>query len=550
MKGKLERVDDTTIVISELPLKKWTQDYKQFLEEMMTGGETKISEIKDFKENHTDATVAFTITAEKAAIDAMEKSKDGLFGKFKLLGSLSSTNMVLFDDEGRLVKYNSTNDILAQFFEIRMECYIKRKALLVQKLQTDQRMLANKARFVEEVCNGDLVVSNRKRADLLQELQSRGYELFGKIGAPNKEDASEDEEEKTGDVSMSELSKGYDYLMGMKIWSLTYEKAEDLRRQLQDKTKELELLQALEPSQIWLNDLDAVEEALNDRDLEFQKCAQNEKRAQKKNQQRQVKASKKKKPAGRLKKDEWDSELENSDDDVMNVDSDSDGPVVAMPKAVAWKPAPKAAPVARIVKPSVDLGAKQEAVAPVARPAAANPAKDLNDFSFDSDEEVPLMERLLKKKLMVSPPANKSSSVAVAKQKRPSPRMAEFESDSSGANDESLDGLDEDQFVLASVTPAKKGTKVSQEVKRSRNTAAVSKPKAAKHPASKPKPAVRATAKKQTTIYLEDSSDSEKEEVEAPVAAPSRARSGRAAKQVKYVMSDDEEDVSDFGESD
>jgi DNA topoisomerase-2 len=34
--GIVEQVDDTTLKISELPVRKWTQDYKEFLETMMT----------------------------------------------------------------------------------------------------------------------------------------------------------------------------------------------------------------------------------------------------------------------------------------------------------------------------------------------------------------------------------------------------------------------------------------------------------------------------------------------------------------------------------
>ena len=97
--GKIERLDDTNLFISELPVKKWTQDYKIFLESMMNGDPTKKieAEIKDFKENHTDATVAFTISCTKDAIDRFEKDSKGLVGKFKLSGSLSTSNMHLFN---------------------------------------------------------------------------------------------------------------------------------------------------------------------------------------------------------------------------------------------------------------------------------------------------------------------------------------------------------------------------------------------------------------------------------------------------------------------
>lgn len=75
----------------------------------------------------------------------------------------------------------------------------------------------NKARFVEEVCTGDLVVSNRKRSQLLAELADRGYDVSSK----DEDEASEfesNEEDEEPDVldEDPELAKGYEYLLGMK----------------------------------------------------------------------------------------------------------------------------------------------------------------------------------------------------------------------------------------------------------------------------------------------------------------------------------------------
>lgn len=46
VEGKIERTNDTTLVITELPIRKWTQDYKIFLEAMMNGDAKKAPEIK------------------------------------------------------------------------------------------------------------------------------------------------------------------------------------------------------------------------------------------------------------------------------------------------------------------------------------------------------------------------------------------------------------------------------------------------------------------------------------------------------------------------
>jgi DNA topoisomerase-2 len=88
--GKIDRLDDTTLFISELPIRKWTQDYKEFLEALLIGKPTSdakgketggIPEIKDFKENHTDTTVSYHYGRQSK--DRRFERKNGLYGKFK-----------------------------------------------------------------------------------------------------------------------------------------------------------------------------------------------------------------------------------------------------------------------------------------------------------------------------------------------------------------------------------------------------------------------------------------------------------------------------------
>jgi DNA topoisomerase-2 len=303
--GKIERIDDTTLLISELPVGKWTQDYKTFLEGMVSGSEKSPGEISDFKENHTDTTVSFTVTATEDKIDEFEKAKGGLQGKFKLSTSISTKNMTAFDVDGKLHRYASTTDILRVFFDQRLEYYVKRKDLLLEKMRRELKILDNKARFVEEVCKGDLVVSSRKRTELLAELQEREYDLFPKEN--QKMDGDEVEEEFDESATDADLAKGYEYLLGMKIWSLTFERAQELRRQLAEKTEEVSTLEATEPQTIWLNDLTAIEEALDERDVELDAEAKKEKSAQSKARTHVAKkatAAAAKKKKAKKKKDE------------------------------------------------------------------------------------------------------------------------------------------------------------------------------------------------------------------------------------------------------
>lgn len=533
--GRIERVNDTTLHISELPIKKWTQDYKEFLEKM-TISEKKdvVPDLKTFQENHTDTTVSFTITADKDKIDEWEKiPKGGLYGKFKLIGSISSANMHLFDTEGAIIKYTSPEDILKEFFDLRMKFYCDRKDLLLQKLRREQNMLSNKARFVEEVCSGELVVSNRKKVELLNDLQERGYELFDKNDATNsREDEDEEEESSTAD-----LSKGYEYLLGMKIWSLTYEKAEELRKQLEERTQELTTLENTKPSEIWLNDLEAIEIALDERDDEIRKAEANESKAQKKNQKHQQKKKAAAKRGKAKKADEWDSEMEDSDEDIVAYSSDEEDVKVVAPtrrKAPAAKPAQKRA-ATKPVAPNATLSKAAPKNAPVLKPPP-KPVEEVDEI------ELSLTERL-KKNLMVSPVASKPPREMVDKLEIPAQPTETF-SDSEGSSSSGSrkrPSPRNDSEVEEVAQPKAKRTKAA-------NSRAEKK---------KPAPKKKAAPKKKVVVdsdseddFFDASSDEEANDSAAVAKQPPARRVGARArtttKKATYVFDDDEGSESDF----
>eukprot|EP00984_Skeletonema_dohrnii_P026349 scaffold15692_cov129-Skeletonema_dohrnii-CCMP3373.AAC.8 len=62
--------------------------------------------------------------------------------------------------------------------------------------------------------------------------------------------------------SDAELAKGYEYLLGLKLWTFTFERAEDIRRQKGDKEAEVVALESTSPESIWLSDLDELDTVL------------------------------------------------------------------------------------------------------------------------------------------------------------------------------------------------------------------------------------------------------------------------------------------------
>jgi len=69
-----------------------------------------------------------------------EAEKKGLTEFFKLTGKVNSSNMMCFDVEGRIKKYNSPEEIIEEFYPVRLAYYQKRK-VTVNKTQLSEAAL-------------------------------------------------------------------------------------------------------------------------------------------------------------------------------------------------------------------------------------------------------------------------------------------------------------------------------------------------------------------------------------------------------------------------
>ncbi|PKU31925.1 hypothetical protein llap_17771 [Limosa lapponica baueri] len=262
--GEVSILDSTTIEITELPVRTWTQTYKeQVLEPMLNGTEKTPPLITDYKEYHTDTTVKFIVkmTEEKLA----EANAAGLHKVFKLQTNLTCNSMVLFDHVGFLKKYDSPQDILKEFFELRLRYYSLRKEWLIGMLSAESAKLSNQARFILEKIDGKIVIENKPKKELIQVLIQRGYESDPVKAWKESQNKEEEEEEEEESEKESAAAKGpdFNYLLNMPLWYLTKEKKDELCKQRDNKEAELENLKRKSPSDLWKEDLAVFVEELD-----------------------------------------------------------------------------------------------------------------------------------------------------------------------------------------------------------------------------------------------------------------------------------------------
>ncbi|KAF2020724.1 type II DNA topoisomerase [Aaosphaeria arxii CBS 175.79] len=321
--GTIRQTSDNEIEVTELPVRYWTQDFKEKLEEIIKA-EKAPSFIKDYTEYNTPDKVHFIIKLDdKHMASALAK---GLEEAFKLAKTMATSNLVAFDSQGRIHKYQTPLDIMEEFYHIRLKYYEKRKSHQLSELQKDLDKLTNQARFIQMIIDGKLVIAKKKKAVLVAELQKLGFKPFPKVSDAKKagevEDAAEDESEGEGEAGAND----YDYLLGMAIWSLTQERVEKLQKQIGDKEVEIDALIKLSPKDIWMQDLDAfVEEWNSEIDLEYKRAKKRASMGRRASRKLGIGAAK----GGKKKRRKMD------DSDLSDSDSDFGGPAkkkVAKPK--------------------------------------------------------------------------------------------------------------------------------------------------------------------------------------------------------------------------
>ena len=141
--------------------------------------------------------------------------------------------MVLFDENGRIQKYETVDDIIEHFCNVRFQYYVAMKKHCLEVFSQEIQMLSNKIRFLQEVMDDKLVIYRRDYDEIVAEMTSKGY---------NKKNDS------------------FDYLLNMNIRSFTKQKLAELQKELDKKTSESKKLKATSEKKLWLRDLKRFED--------------------------------------------------------------------------------------------------------------------------------------------------------------------------------------------------------------------------------------------------------------------------------------------------
>ena len=244
--GVLTSKNSNTVIVSELPVGMSTEKFKDFCDDLL-----EAKNIKGYKNYSTDTKVEFHI---QELSDGIECTIETL----KLTTSLSTNNMVLFNEKRVIKKYDNVDEIMENFCIVRYSYYVKRKESIITRLELEHKILANKMRFLTEVMAEELEIKEIDEDILAKTMKHRGYFAYEEEEDSQKE---EDEENQTKKKKVKEVDglKNYRYLLAMNIRSFTKQKIENLQKELDKVSKELKIVLEITPAEMWTTDLEEFE---------------------------------------------------------------------------------------------------------------------------------------------------------------------------------------------------------------------------------------------------------------------------------------------------
>ena len=227
-KGIYKWVNNTTVEITELPVGTWTENYKEYLEEMILNTNNKY--LKSFENHYTAKNVKFILKLNDGCKEELEQK---FLTEFNLTSSknLSLNNMHLFSHKGCIKKYNNTTEIIKEWAIIRINKYYERKEKQLNILTEDYNILSAKIKFIIDIINGNIIIMNIKIKDIEDQLEKGEYYKY---------------------------DDSYDYLLKMPISQLTLEKKENLEKEVGKLEIKINELKEISILKIWENELNEL----------------------------------------------------------------------------------------------------------------------------------------------------------------------------------------------------------------------------------------------------------------------------------------------------
>jgi len=224
--GKFERVNTTTVRITELPPSVTYEKYEMYLDELVDN-----KEIVSYEDNCRD-NIDYVIKFTRSVLSDMN---DTSLIKLLKLKESSTEIFSTLDEFGKLKIFENAEEIVEYFVNFRLGYYHTRKKFMLDKMNKDLKVLSNRGKFIKAILDDKLKINNVSKIKIIDGIEKMG---------------------------LDKIDDSYDYLLRMPIYSLTKELFDKLKLDYKSKKVEIDDLKKTDPKDMYLLDLSELKKSL------------------------------------------------------------------------------------------------------------------------------------------------------------------------------------------------------------------------------------------------------------------------------------------------
>ena len=139
--------------------------------------------------------------------------------------------MHLFDEHGKIRKFESTEEILEYFYKFRIKYYGIRKSKMIEKIFYEFNEQQEVRRFMTLVMDEKIIVYRQKKEQIIAQIISNGFK---------------------------KRNGSYQYLLEKRIYDFTEEELEKIDEKIKKLQQKLEFYKSSTEESLWLNDLEKI----------------------------------------------------------------------------------------------------------------------------------------------------------------------------------------------------------------------------------------------------------------------------------------------------
>ena len=164
--GAYEKVNATTLRITQLPIGVQAEDYKLILNELVAN-----EEIKDYDNNSTEKAWDITIYANRAFCSL---PSEVIIEKLRLV-TRNTENIVVWDEGDRIRTFNDVNQLIQHFVKWRLGKYEEYRLTQIELYREELAWLEEKLRFIHYFIEHSATLVNMRKDEMLSHLTSNGF---------------------------------------------------------------------------------------------------------------------------------------------------------------------------------------------------------------------------------------------------------------------------------------------------------------------------------------------------------------------------------------